>query len=537
MTSSPKGFPVEGRLDDNAKSNLRNLKQKHSTVVPKGNNRRGLDVIGGGFFDVSPLVVVEVGSDASTIVLTGHLAKVGDLIRPKVTANSIEEYELFVDEVIDANTFTLVSPASADFVAGDTFDILRYVLPKLGSDGESLASVISPPIQFLKDSVVTTVTEDTVTPANNEPLPVKITSATGDINITAGDLHVQLSHSGATPDSTQIGDGTNVVRVKADGGDPGYGEAKVSDALTQTNIGDIAEAVAPTDTSNSGLNGLFKRLLQRVTVLLDSMVNEADVVVPATDDLTPIAGSDGTNYRALSTDAAGQAKVVIASSALPTGSATAAKQDDIIAAIGVTNALDFATETTLASIDTKVATETTVAAINTKVATETTLASLEAKDFATETTLATIAGLDFSTETTLAAQSAKLPASLGAKVVADSLSVTLATDATLPSDALTPTAFGSLDMAGTPVASGGYTELVSDTGVTIARKFQLFMSNGTPMYLAVGSLGSEIDTLIVPPGGFSGMLMELTLPANSRLSLKTLTGTANSGQVLINLLG
>ena len=71
--------------------------------------------------------------------------------------------------------------------------------------------------QFILNGVTTTVVEDTVTPANNAPLPVKLTSATGDINITAGDLNVHLSHAGANYDSTRVGDGTNLMAVNADG--------------------------------------------------------------------------------------------------------------------------------------------------------------------------------------------------------------------------------------------------------------------------------------------------------------------------------
>jgi hypothetical protein len=71
--------------------------------------------------------------------------------------------------------------------------------------------------RFTLDGVITTVTEDTVTPSNNTPLPVKITSATGDINITAQDLNVQLSHLGANADSVRIGDGTEILLINADG--------------------------------------------------------------------------------------------------------------------------------------------------------------------------------------------------------------------------------------------------------------------------------------------------------------------------------
>ena len=48
---------------------------------------------------------------------------------------------------------------------------------------------------FTLDGSFQAVTEDTGTPANNRPLPVKLTSVTGDINITANDLNVQFTAS------------------------------------------------------------------------------------------------------------------------------------------------------------------------------------------------------------------------------------------------------------------------------------------------------------------------------------------------------
>ncbi len=65
-------------------------------------------------------------------------------------------------------------------------------------------------IKYLEGGTSTSV-------ADTAPLPVKISSATGDINVTAGDLHVQLEHIGANFDSIRIGDGTNLLHINADG--------------------------------------------------------------------------------------------------------------------------------------------------------------------------------------------------------------------------------------------------------------------------------------------------------------------------------
>lgn len=73
------------------------------------------------------------------------------------------------------------------------------------------------PIKFRQDGSIVEVNEDTVTPANSNPLPVKLTSTSGDINITAGDLNVQLDHTGANYDSCRIGDGTTLVGMSTNG--------------------------------------------------------------------------------------------------------------------------------------------------------------------------------------------------------------------------------------------------------------------------------------------------------------------------------
>jgi hypothetical protein len=54
--------------------------------------------------------------------------------------------------------------------------------------------------------VSTAVIEDTVTPANNRPLPVKFLATQS----------VQTLHNGTTPSSVKIGDGTTLVGVTTD---------------------------------------------------------------------------------------------------------------------------------------------------------------------------------------------------------------------------------------------------------------------------------------------------------------------------------
>ena len=100
-------------------------------------------------------------------------------------------------------------------------------------------------VKFIKDGAYINVVEDTTTPSNNAPLPVKLSSTTGDINITAGDLNVQLSHAGVNYDSIRIGDGTNLMAVSATGGLTVSTSALPLGAATETTLGLLNAKLVP----------------------------------------------------------------------------------------------------------------------------------------------------------------------------------------------------------------------------------------------------------------------------------------------------
>ena len=68
-------------------------------------------------------------------------------------------------------------------------------------------------IAYMYNGVLTNVTYDSGTPVNNRPLPVTIAGSSGPVNITAGDLNVEILHNGPAPSSVQIGDGTTIMGV------------------------------------------------------------------------------------------------------------------------------------------------------------------------------------------------------------------------------------------------------------------------------------------------------------------------------------
>lgn len=87
------------------------------------------------------------------------------------------------------------------------------------------------------------------------------------------------------------------------------------------------------------------------------------------------------------------------------------------------------------------------------------------------------------------------------------------------------------DYTGTPVTTGAYVQLVAATALETA-EIEIFDSSGQALYLAVGAPGSEVDQMIIFPGGNGRVTLEI--PAGSRVSVKAITATANAGFIAIN---
>ena len=192
-----------------------------------------------------PKLIASVATDYPKQVIksTGHGAVKGDAIRFEGTAAN-PYFSAKVINVPDANTLIIGSTLPVAPLVSDEFFVLKSIVPLYDEDGA--LQVSQGPIQFIRDGAATQVVEDTVTPANNIPLPVKLTSVTGDINITAGDLNVQLSDTGANPDITRIGDGTNRLVMTA------LGEATTFDATTHGKL-DTQTALLQTIDTDTGL--------------------------------------------------------------------------------------------------------------------------------------------------------------------------------------------------------------------------------------------------------------------------------------------
>ncbi len=398
---SIKALPNSGRLTKDGElfpTNENNRKElKYITGQPIGSARHALDTIAMGYTYREEAAVVGADSDNTIIKLTTHGAKKGDLIQFLSTANNIEEEFVTVDEVIDANTFRLSAILSDNLTPGDTFNILRPQIQRFDATGAQLVSVSPSPISFNRDGVTEEVTEDTNTPANNIPLPVKLTGVTGDVNIIAGDISVQLSDQGANYDRTRIGDGTNQLGITANS------EAQVHDADAFAQLKDINKN---TEVLAADLFSLEAKVATETTlaaILADTATMDSN-----------LASLAAVDFATQTTLAAVDSK------------------------LGTLIAVDFATEDTLSDILADTATmDTNIAAINTKVATETTLAAVNTAvggiaDASVTNPASSGSVIAFlkGAVSLITSLISKFPASLGQKTSANSLSVTVASDQT-----------------------------------------------------------------------------------------------------------
>lgn len=314
-------------------------------------------------------------------------------------------------------------------------------------------SLSSGPVQYTRKSSgitsATTVLEDLDTPANSRALPVVIHSIDGaPINITAGDLNVNLTDRGSNPDATRIGDGVDLLAINSDGsistkitdgagtvntkqigtaitssdvglvaqsvihglssgGGGGYVDVKVnpSGALTveasvtsstlptgaatsalQTAeavlIGAVTETAPASDTASSGLNGRLQRVAQRITSLIA---------------LFPTALGQGTMATSMKVVLpSDQSAIPVTMAAVPTG--------------GATSALQTTGNTSLSSMVTNTGAQADAVAT-----TDTGTFSLIALIKKVAQNITSLAG--------------QIPASLGVKVAASSLSIAPASDA------------------------------------------------------------------------------------------------------------
>jgi hypothetical protein len=198
-----KGYPSNEKLSD--------TRQEFVTVSKIGPHYNALDVRGHFTYTSVGSVSCDAGSTDRLIAATAHGARVGDVI--SFTSGALSGTEYVVETVPSVNSIGVGVTLPAIPSAGDTFEVLAPKAAQVSSSG----STINSPVRYILNGSEQEVIKDDGTPANNRPLPVELVNALGEIAIEAANLNleVQTSHTGANPDSIQVGDGTTVLEMLA----------------------------------------------------------------------------------------------------------------------------------------------------------------------------------------------------------------------------------------------------------------------------------------------------------------------------------
>lgn len=92
---------------------------------------------------------------------------------------------------------------------------------------------------------------------------------------------------------------------------------------------------------------------------------------------------------------------------------------------------------------------------------------------------------------------------------------------------------GFLNTSSTNVTTSAWVTIVASTGSAFSAVL-VSNSGASPLKLAVGSAGNEVDTgLALHPASQGGVMVPLNLAKNLRLSLEALGATQSSGYVTI----
>lgn len=344
-------------------------KVEYVTGQNVGGKKRAMDTVVYGTYPVSTGNVIAAGSTTRIIKKVAHGARENDIVQ--FTSGNNAGIAIQILSCPDADHMIIAATPEFTSSVGDTFDIKRYVSPQYDSNGSLSVTATMGPIQYNVDGVATEVNRDTTTPANTRPLPVEIMGANGTvINLTAGDINVQLSDLGVNFDRTRIGDGTNQLGVNASS------EALVHDA------GILAELMLKadlTDTQPVSIAG---------TVAVSGPLTDAQLRATA----VPVSAGTNLNTSALSLEA--------------TQLLVKAKTDN----------LDVALST--------VAKDATLLASNVLIG-----AVAEAAP-ATDTASSGLNGRLQRIAQNISAMILQLPATIGQKIMAASMSVTIASDQT-----------------------------------------------------------------------------------------------------------
>lgn len=498
--------------------------QEYMTLQKISGGKAAADMLPKAVYSIQVPNFIPEGGTLSSIRLTAHQAQVGDMIR--FDAGPHKGIELTVSK-IEANEIFFNYKLSAAVTAADEFKILKYLTLTISEDGSLQTS--QGPIQIVKDAAVVQVAKDTVNPNNTVAMPVEIVGADGAvINITAGDINVQNSHTGANPDSIQVGNGTNIMDVNASG------EASTKDADVLAEL--LLQKALLTSLDGKDFATGAKQDVQEAT--LDAILAKI-IAAPSTEakqDTVITSLANLLTELQLKADLTETQPVSAASLPLPSGAATEAKQDVMELTLDAILAKIIAAPATEAKQD------TTITALGSL------LTELQAKADLTETQPVSAASLPLPTgaateakqdvmETSLDAILAKIIAAPATEAKQDTIITSLSNLETTTKVIDTFTAVAPIDFSSSNLPAVGDAtglELVASTSTRL-RKIQSIDDAGVFIGLYSGAPTALVLEAILP---IAGGVVEVDIPAGTRLSIKHLEASVvNIGKFAANLKG
>lgn len=451
------------------------------TAQKTSSNKLGLDTVSNGLYRTTVLAkAAEVGSvdPKRVLISTAHGAKAGDVVRFETTAAN-PGFESGILSIPNANTIILAAELDADIIpVTDEFFILRYVVPRLDETGASITT--SGPVQFIQDAAVVSVTQDTVVPANSIPLPV--------INLNPNGTEVD-------PSTATLQTANNVL------------------------VGAVNETAPASDTADSGLNGRLQRIAQRLTSLIG--------LFPATIGQKANAASLAVT---LSTEQDAQI-----------GALTETAPATDTASSGLNGRLQRIAQritSLIALLPASLGQKASAASLAVSLSTEQEglIGALTETAPATDTASSGLNGRLQRIAQRITSLIALLPTALGQGTMAQSFKVVVASDQSAIPTSVSGKAIANApirnDYSSVNVTTGAYVQLIAST-TSATSEIEIFDSSGQTLKIAVGAAASEVDQILVFPGGNSRV--PLLIPAGTRVSIRAVSATASVGEICINL--
>lgn len=510
--AAQKGYPSKERDLRLGESDV------YVTAEPIRQKQHGLSVLAHTFVQSIGSDAVEANSTTRIINATAHAAKVGDIIN--FTSGALDGQEVKV-QAVTANTITLSETLASAPVVAVTFEILRHKYPVVDASGSLSVSSSSGPIQYTEDGVPTPVSEDTAVPANSKPLPVKLVGMSGDLNVTAGDLNVDIDH---TTSSVKIGDGTDFLAINADG--------SINTSITATNL-DIRDLVFATDKvdvsgSSVSISGTVPVSDGGGSLTIDAVNLDIRDLSSATDSITVVATD--LDIRNLSSASDSIAVTDGGGSLTVDGSVTVSATDlDIRNLVFADDKVDVSgSSVTVSSTNLDIRDLTSVSD---------SVSAVQSGTWNINNVSGTVSlPTGASTEATLSTLNGKVPANLtvtATRLLVDGSGVTQPVSGTVTANVANPavSTFVRNDYSSVNVTTAAYVQLVASTAATYKR-LSIFDSSGQTLKIALGAAASEADLFLVFPGGNGDI--DVNIPAGTRISIRAVSATASVGEISIN---